>query len=338
MTRRLLLFVAFLLLALGVLEAFVRANGEYLEVLSDKTSMRIKVFERSPSDLGLLFIGTSRFVDCIDEPLFSRNLEIRSGKTIRALNGATAGIGVKGIIRFAEAVSQRGGLRVVVLEASVPSLGKAAVSSETDTLKEDIAAPGQDESGYGPRIETALQGWLADRLGIVAQRKSLRPASAINLFALYSGSVMDTTVWKRKGVLRELFSSSEPGVDEQQFSRIIPVVTSSGDAGIEVTEGVDLSRDETLRNMEQLAGILAGSDTQVIWVAPPVTAAVAQQSESGETRAAAFRYMAYRYGTPVFDYSQAAIPDDCFRDTSHLNKKGRILFSKLLARDLADHF
>lgn len=335
MTRRLLLFVAFLLLALGVLEAIVRVNGEYLDVLSDKTSMRIKVFERSPPDLGLLFIGTSRFVDGIDGPLFSKELEKRFGKSLSALNGATAGIDVTGIIRFAEAASQRDGLEVVVLEASVPSLGYAA-PTQTGEFKEDADAAEPNKTGFGPRLEETLQAGLAERLGIVSHRKALRPASIVNLLALYTGNVMDTTIWKRKGVLRELFSSSEPGVDEEQFSRITPLVTIPGEAGIATTAGVDVSGDETLGNMVRLAEILADSNRKVIWVIPPVTPGVAG-SEGGEKRAAAYLHMASRFGTPVFDYSQAAIPGDCFRDLSHLNKKGRTLFSKLLARDLAEY-
>ena len=334
MTRRLLLFVAFLLLALGILEFLVRNGGEYFEALSDKTSMRIKIFERSPSDLGLLFIGTSRFVDGIDGPLFSKGIEERSGKTIKTLNGATAGIDVNGIVRFAKAASQREGLRVVALEASVPSLGPPK-SLQTEEGNSNVSEVDAKKSGFGPLLEEALQAGLVKRLGIVTYRKALRPASVVNLLALYSGNMMDTTIWKRKGVLRELLSSPEPGIDEEQFSKILPVVTDPPEKRIAGDSAVDLAADQTLENMVLLTGILVESDIKVIWVTPPVTPAVAG-SEGGEKRIAAYRYIASHYGTSVFDYSQAAIPGDCFRDPSHLNKKGRTLFSRLLARDLAD--
>lgn len=335
MTRRLLLFVAFLLLALGILEFLVRNSGEYFEALSDKTSMRIKIFERSPSDLGLLFIGTSRFVDGIDGPLVSKGIEEQTGKSIKTLNGASAGIDVNGIIRFANAASQRVGLEAVVLEASVPGLSPPK-SVQTEEVKKTESEVKEKKSGFGPRLEEALQTGLAKRLGIVTYRKALRPASVANLLTLYSGNMMDTAIWKRKGVLRELMSSPEPGIDKEQFVKITPVVTTPAENGIAGNATGDLSGDQTLENMVRLTEILTDSHIKVIWVAPPVTLAVAG-SEGGETRAAAYRHIASHFGTQVFDYSQAAIPGDCFRDPTHLNKKGRTLFSRLLARDLADH-
>ena len=339
MTRRLLLFVSFLLLALGILEFLVRASGEYFEALSDKTLMRIKIFERSPSDLGLLFIGTSRFVDAIDGPLFSKGIKERSGKTLRTLNGATAGLDVTGMIRFADAASQREGLKVVVLEVSVPSLA-SPISHPKEEPGEAVSQVAPKKPGFGPLLEETLQAGLAKQLGIVTYRKALRPASVFNLLALYSGNVMDTTIWKRKGLLRELFSSSDPGINEEQFSKIVPAVTAPVESGTGSGTMPDPSRNASangeLENMVRLAETLADSGVKVIWVTPPVTPGVAG-SEGGEGRVAAYRYMASHYGTHVFDYSQAAIPADCYRDPSHLNKKGRTLFSKLLARDLAAH-
>jgi len=330
---RLPLFCAFLFLALVALEIVVRANGEQFLALSDRFLLRVKIFERSPEDTKALFIGTSRFVDGIDQTVFSDEVERRTGNPTRVVNGATAGIGVNEVERFAEIAAERKGLHLVVVEASGPALKIPAPTRSESAEPADPAGRPVDDK-FATRFEDRLQSEVASRLALVRYRKSLRPGTLLKLLVLHTANIVDPGKWSRKGAVRELFAPSASGIGEEELRPFHPKVIAPDKAP---PPDDRIPPDPVYENMRRISQVLARSKVKVIWVAPPVTPAM-EASESNRARNETYRRIVSEFGSSVFDYTGARLDESLYRDPSHLNGKGRALFSMLLARDLAGTF
>jgi len=334
MTRRLLLFLALFVSILAALELFVRANGASFEALSDRLAFQIRVFERSPEDTAALFLGTSRFADAIDQTVFSDAVSERVKEDVRAVNGAMGGINLGEIMEFAEVVVDSPSLPRVIVEVSGPSVTMGTTKSP-DPSSEDLAMSGPDVERFPDRFENRLQGWFLDHSSLVRYRKALRPRTFLRLAILYSANFVDPGKWARKGVIRELLTSSDFEIPEEAFAALIPVRFSpDSPAGKHSFSEEDLIEDPVFQGMVEIAEILKESSAEVTWVAPPVSE-VMQPSEGGAKRRAIYERIARDYEVTILDYSGISFDPAWFRDQSHLNEKGRTLFSRLVARDLS---
>lgn len=79
---RLLKFLFFFCLILVALEGFVRAQGSYFFMLSDKLLLKVAILKRA-EETRVLFLGTSRFLDAIAEQDFTDELEKLTGERIK---------------------------------------------------------------------------------------------------------------------------------------------------------------------------------------------------------------------------------------------------------------
>lgn len=344
MKRRLLTFLILFALVLGGLELFVRANGASFEALSDRLAFQIRVFERSPDDTAALFLGTSRFADAIDQTVFGDEVAERTGESVWAVNGAMGGINLGEILEFAKVVTESPSLPRVVVEASSPAVtfGPAAVvdpaSAPTDSgVPNGDAAAAAQEKPFPDRIENRLQGWFLEHSSLVRYRKALRPRTFVRLAVLYSANLIDPGKWARKGFVRELLTSSDveippdrmDGLQPRRFGPGTPSQDDSAEGNDEILE------DPFYVGMVRISEVLKGGRAEVVWVAPPVTDEM-RESEGGVKREAVYQRIASDYGVRILDYSGISLDGSYFRDRSHLNEKGRTLFSKLVARDLAE--
>ena len=92
-------------------------------------------------------------------------------------------------------------------------------------------------------------------------------------------------------------------------------------------------------NLESISKIFADSGLEVIWVAPPVSVEK-QKGNYSRKFTGYYQAIAFQYGRVFYDYAGTGLDNEFFRDPSHLNTKGRALFSTVLAESLvaADHF
>ncbi len=331
MKSRLILFLILFTLILGVFEVFVRANGKYFFALSDRVLLRTAILERSP-DTRVLFIGTSRFLDGIDQAQFSKTLEKQTGQSFKCLNGATAGIQGARFAYFAKIAAENEFLTHVILEVSPPSLHKSVLDIPTlDTVERASSKPGEK---FATRMENQLQGWVGNHVGIVKYRKALRPKTLSKLVALYCSDYIDPTVWSRKGALRSIFSPVSHEVTKEDASGFQAEITRPDSIK---TIAKDFEKNQYYEGLENISEIFADSGITVIWVAPPVSPA-SRSANHGEQFTSQYRAIAHLYGSTFYDYAGVDLDPEFQRDPTHLNAKGRKVFSTVLARQLADYF
>jgi len=331
MNRRLFHFALLSLLILAVFELSVRQNEELFSALSDRIALRMKIFERSSPDLKILFIGTSRFVDAIDQSAFSTAYHQQSGNDAKSLNVAIAGMIGEEFQSFAELASQRDTLEVVVLEASYPSL----LSSPGRTAPQITTADSNDrtvpaDTNFSNCIETALTTWISHNVGLVRNRKALRPNTLSNLFYLYSSNYIDPAIWSRRGTLVSLFEN--PDLDlYDEIMHFAPPRVIQPDSSLQMID--EEAPDEIYINLKTVSNFFKDKKTHAVWVAPPLS----QEYNTNESDKIVRASIARDFDVIFIDYTGINLPDYYFRDSSHLNKNGRAIFTRLLARDLAKY-
>ena len=333
MNPRLIKFLIIFALVVGGFEVFARVNGKYFYALSDKVLLKAEILERSP-ETTVLFMGSSRFLDAIDHTVFSDAIAERTGTDFKCLNGAATGFDGARFGFFADIAARNPNLTHVILEASSPSLGNGKLDFPDQKTAPKVTDNERKEV-FADVFETRLQDWWTEHIARVKYRKSLRPKVLLKLLILFTADSVDPNIWMRKGIARNLFASSEFDVAEDFTEHFSPDVFTPSTI-TEIPER--LNPNHIYKNLENVSSILSkNKNLIVIWVAPPVS----QEKQKGNYSAKYTRYyqtIAFRFGSTFYDYAGLGMEEEFLRDTTHLNAKGRALFSTILADQLAGHF
>lgn len=250
------------------MEVIVRVNSDSFYALSDKLLLKVELLKRNP-DTRVLCLGTSRFLDAIDERLFTAQIERLTGESIKVMNGATTGFQGARFAYIAEIAAKNPNLTHVILEATPPALHDG-----------DLKIPGQigdreipDGSGekFATRVENRLQHWVTQHLALAKYRKALRPATFEKFVVLHTSKFIAPNAWSRKGSLRNLrnlFVSGEVEITDEMTSALQPEIIIG--KSLESPQG-RRSADQMYQHLNHISEIFADSGIQVIWVAPPVS-------------------------------------------------------------------
>lgn len=328
MRSRLVKFLTILILLLFVLEGVVRVNGKYFHALSDRMLFKAKILERE-TDTKVLFLGTSRLLDGVNHQVFSKELESISGHYFKSLNGATTGLQNERLAYFSQLAAENAGLTHVVIEVSPP-----AMADGTMKLPELEGQPQADPVAadrFADRVENRLQKSFINHVALVKYRKALRPRTFSKLLILYTANIIDPNIWSRKRPLEAIFLPANVTVTKVMEAELVPVVTKANAKAQTQPEGKDFA------NLEKIANIFKDSSIDVIWVAPPVSEKAILKNHNHRF-SGFYQAIANQTGASFYDYAGIGFDKAMLRDGTHLNPKGRDLFSKLLARHLAGHF
>jgi len=329
MNSRLAKFLVVAALIIGAAESLVRANSDNFFALSDKLLLKVEILKRNP-DTRVLCLGTSRFLDAIDERQFSSEIARLTGQKIRVMNAATTGSQGARFEYFAEIATQNSHLTHVILEADPPALqdGELNFPDQPISLASDNGVP----PTFATRVEHRLQSWLIDHIAIARYRKVLRPATFEKLFVLTTADSISPNAWSRKGILRNFFVSPEVEITEQLIADFRPEIITRESV---TSPPQELRAGVELKHLQRISKIFAASDIEVIWVAPPVSEEKIKSNHNSKY-SDYYRDLAHRYGSEFYDYAGNSTDERYLRDSTHLNATGRFVFTAILAHDLAE--
>jgi hypothetical protein len=318
-------FLIILLLILITIELLVRANGKYFYALSDSMLLNAKILEREP-ETKILFLGTSRFLDAIDHHLFTKELAIHTGVTLKSLNAATTGLQNERLAWFSEVAVANPGLTHVIIEASPPAMGSDGKLNFPG--QNSPAVDSAETARFPDRFENRLQSWVMDHIALATYRKALRPKTLIKLFVLHTANFMDPNVWSRKRPLQSIFFPVNEEVTPQMIANREPAIVAPGPTPATVPSG------ETFANLKKIADIFQSHQLKVIWVAPPVSS---QQVSANHNPlfTSYYQTISNHMGATFYDYAGQGWEEKYLRDPSHLGPRGRNVFTKMLAAHLA---
>ncbi len=313
-TQRLGAFAVGVLALLGGCELWVRSHEALFRAATHRALAKAALLDRQGS-IDVLFVGTSRTQDGVSPRIFSQRLAaIGVASPVRAFNLAFTSSSLETLEYLAVRYAARQGLKLVVLELSVPQL-----KNETPPWEGPSRPPGTWEDGLFEGLERHVR--------LVAHRKALLGENLIRLPGLVffphklDGSEVMLTDQLRKALD---WRSDSRGPDEAGSWPPRVVLPAS------IIPGGTLE-SQWVRRMARIARSFTERGTRVVFVVPPLAATDASAEERAPMMKRMFAELATASESEVWDFSDQAHSDDFFRGATHLNERGRSAFSRALA-------
>ncbi|MHB8418235.1 MAG: hypothetical protein ACYDCL_09175 [Myxococcales bacterium] len=310
--RRLAAFALSLAALAAAVEWLVRAHQPAFVAATNRALAKAAILDRHGA-VGVLFFGTSRMQDGVAPRIFSAELERLGSQGVTAFNLAFTSSSLESLEALAARYGYRPGLRLAVIELSSPQLENGPPVWDAE------APPGSD-------VEGRLTAWLHAHVRALADRRALVSDNLVRLPSLlWFGEDMDGSETRVLDQLLVFLGRRERPPEGFDGAAWTPLRWTGRDA-IAPTE-----RPELADRLARLAHAFAG---RVVFVVPPYTQAFETPEERGARMKSLFAAVAARSGDEVWDYSSLVLPDRWFRGKSHLNHRGRAVFSTELAREV----
>lgn len=319
--RRLLLFLLGLVIACVILEGVVRWNAALFEGASHRGLAKAAMCELRPR-VDLLFLGTSRAQDGISPRLVSQALaEVAPERSDwLGFNGAFTGSSLGELSALGERFSRRPGLKAVVIELSAPQIHNRPAPWKQD--QENAAAEDVD----------ARLAKVAKQLLLIRYRTAFLPENLGRLPALlvFSRSLGG---WETKGSdqLAAWLGKTEAAAQGFNAASWTPELIGPGTAA---RQPLDPVLEEAARQLTDLVRLFRDRQTAVFFAVPPLSRGHQPAPERDQLRPF-FAELARRAECEVWNYASLMLPDELFRDPSHLGREGRAHYSKALAMQIA---
>ena len=268
----------------------------------------------------VLFFGTSQSWDDISPRLFSAQVErLEPGPPVRGFSLAVTSSTLETLEWLARRYGRRAGLRLAVVEVSEPQL-----QSGPPPWEEPTQAPGDAEEW--------IEDFAARHLRLIQHRGALRGESLERLpELLFFAPRLDGS----EVLIAEQIAAAmgRPEVNtvhmpEREVNAVHMPVGEVNAVHLAPPAPPPPAQDRRALRLIHVASALRQGGVSVVFIVPPLQRA-RHSPLLGDILPSLSRE------APVWDFSQAALPTEMFRDPSHLNHRGRALFSAALAAEIA---
>ena len=301
------------LLAVAIaFELFVTLTSGVFSNLTDRIKLKAAMFNHR-KQTEILFIGTSRFKDGVVPSQVLSVINQKSNLTWSGFNGATTGTNLKRLNYFFETTVEKQGLKVAVIEVSMPQFVAGGLGfNEVDTASD---------------VESTLQRLLAENSSAIKSRKSFRIQNLANIVAILGADKFEGSEWFRAGGAKDFFSDDiNHGFKSDDWHYDIMAPNDSI---------ILLDNDTFITTYQNIAATAIKFNIKLIFVIPPL-AIVGQKKECTAAISNMYQALSNKTQISILDYSHGTHPDSLFYDRdSHLNKQGRMQFSAALGSDIA---
>jgi hypothetical protein len=350
--QRLLRFVFGVAAVLAGLEVAFRLGEPAIAASGHRVLTKVAILD-AQGPVETLFFGSSQSWDAISPRLFSARLEqLQPGLRARGFNLAVTSSTLETLEWLARRYAHRAGLRLAVIEVSEPQLQSGLLPWEE---------PAQTPRG----AEEWIEDFAARHACLVRHRGALRGESLERLPGLlFFAPRLDgsevlvpeqlAAAWGRTGSL----PAALPEVNAVHFpegevnavhmpERAVNAVhmperavnaVHMPERAVNAVHMVDgevnavhfasaaSGTDPRALRLISIASMLREGGASVAFIVPPLQPGM---------RTGALRTLlpSLARAAPVWDFSAADIPEEMFRDPSHLNHRGRALFSAALAAE-----
>jgi hypothetical protein len=314
---RLAWFVGGLAVMLLALEFLEHRHTDVIVAASHRGLTKAAMFQRH-SRVAVLFLGTSRTQDGVSPDLVTRGLAAVAPELgdLPGFNAAFTGSSLGSLVSLAPRFDGRPDVRVAVIELSDPQIFNEP-------------APWDEPARSSETLEDRLAD-TASRVYVVRYRKALLGGNLGRLPSLLFASSLGG--WETKGSeqLASWLGHRESPATGFEPSRWRPEIIAPTTA----VRALDTSLDATATELAALARRFRARGIVPVFAVPPLGAAERDAPERHGLRPV-FAEVARRGACEVWNFAALTLPDDYFRDPTHLNRAGRAQYSEALARGLA---
>lgn len=314
---RLVWFVAGLAILLLSLELFERRHSALIVAASHRGLTKVAMLEQHPQ-VDVLFLGTSRTQDGVSPDLVTRGLKAVAPELgdVPGFNAAFTGSSLGALVSLASRLDDRKDVRVTVIELSDPQ-----IFNEPAPWDEPLRASVTLEDRLGDAVQHVYA---------IRYRTALLSGNLGRLPSLLFGSSLGG--WETRGSdqlaswLGHRESPAAGFVPERWKPEVIPPASPR--------EALDAPTDAVAAQLASLARHFQARGVKTVFAVPPLAVSEREAPERHGLRAL-FAEVARRGDCEVWNFAPLELPDEYFRDVSHLNREGRAQYSEALARELA---
>lgn len=312
-------FIALFVLIVLV-ESFIRSNEKSVFSLQDGQLIKLQMFAlRDTTEI--LFFGTSRTQDSINPSLIAEHLGAANPRwrNAKAFNGAAAGGSLSRLAYSVDMAVKKPGLKLLGIEMSAAQLSDGPwtpVASKEEAVSADL--------------ETTLQQGLAKYSYLIKYRKALRLERAIKLIFLIFPNLDDGTKWF--GQVGGTFKKTMINASDSQpwnLGEIVPLP-----ANMDNHHSILPNSERYFSVFSQVADAARQHGVQIFLYVPPVRGQPALK-ECDADHVRTYQAIALKIQAPLLFHScSESSPSEYFSDDSHLNVRGKSIWSKQVADDL----
>lgn len=318
--KKAVIYVLGILITFASIEALVRSNESYFYALSDKILLKIEFLKKRQTDQ-IVFLGTSRTQDGLDPSLFQKELKSRYDIDLRTFNAATAGQNTNRILYSLKRLLEMENIETLIIESSSVGLHEGALGID---FKEDTSLE-EDEVSNG-HVEDSLQQFMVDTFATVRVRKAFKLKAVFRLVMIWSSNKYNHDLWFMPGILRQISFGAIKKYEPKDFTPYTPKILFS--------KGDSIENTSQYSDFLKIIDLLKNTDKKIIFYNPPVALENAEK-DCNASRHQMYQSIKLKKPTLFIDYTCKGFPKDSLRDSSHLNLKGRLYFTQMLAHDLA---
>ncbi len=280
---------------------------------TDRIKLKSAMFDyRNKTEI--LCLGSSRFKAAISPKLLCKNIKDETNIEWKGFNGAITGANIERLEYFFNKAIVKKGLKYIILEISAPQLNRKKIDIESSEKEEDI--------------ETKIVNVLQEKSSLIAYRKAIRLDNLKNIPAIIFSDYLQGSELYKKGALSDLAIKGDTDVTDKQLLLWEPTFYTPNYNSKEI-----ITKDDILFNtFKKISKTAKDHNVELLLVIPPLVND-AQKKETTLIAKQRYQKLANIMGHKIYDYSTKNIPELYFRDKhSHFNKKGKFLFSSLLAK------
>lgn len=305
--RRLATYVLGTALVLAAFEGAVRAREPLFAAASHRVLTKAALLDQKGA-VEVLFFGTSRTWDGVSPRLFADDFAELRGYRVTGFNLASTSSSLDTLEYLARRFAGRPGLALSVVEISLPQIESRPLA---------WAPSAADERG----VEERLASLAASSVKLIQHRTFLHGENLARLPALlFFAPALDGSEIK---VVDQLAAAlGRPEARAPASAPWTPRIHRRRDGAADAA---------LLERMREVGRALQTHGARVLFVIPPLAAGHTPREDWSELAGA----LAEDLGTLAIDYTALGLPDDLFRGTSHLAARGRALYTRSLAEQIA---
>lgn len=293
-----------------LIEIFLYATPFIFANLIDRARLKSAMFNFR-DETEILFLGSSRSQDGISPKVIEQNLKGSTIETWKGFNGSITGANIHRLKEIFDRTIEKEGLKLVVIEISVPQLNEQEIYTSTSTDSLDF--------------EGQLHEVVADKMKLIEWRKAFRMDNLKNAPAILAADQLEGSEFFRANALKDFFSSDEFELSVTQQEAWQPTKFAPIDSASSSASNVPKIINELTSKAQKLG-------VKTLLVIPPL---VNKRYETEHTPEVIQLYqeIANATGKTIINFSDAKVSESLFRDKdSHLNKEGRFVYSTMLAQ------
>lgn len=301
---RLLLLAATVLGLLGALEVLCRVESDGLAAVAHRVRFKLALLH-AKGDVDFVSLGSSRSNDGFSPAL----LQLGTG-----FSAATPSTSLP-TLEFQAA--HLGPQKLVFVELSRPQGEPAEMDADTTPPP-------------GSFVGDPVGEWLHEHSALLKVRRAFALENLPRLLALFAAGSLDGSEWFRSRQLVETFRPPSPpeGVSDDAAWKPREFATPPAEDPL-----LDEDSARVFSGYRRALKLLKERGTKVILVGPPLAAST-RAEECTPERNLLRELISQRTGTPLLDFTCAAVDDRWFVDGQHLSSPGRAKYSKALGEAL----